>query len=92
MTVPIHFACKFKIPLVVYGENPLFEYGGPEFDRDNYVMNKKWRQQHGGMRGMREEDVVDENISIEDIRMLTFPEDEEIEKNNIQALFYGHFF
>ena len=43
------------------------------------------------MRGMREEDVVDENISIEDIRMLTFPEDEEIEKNNIQALFYGHF-
>ncbi len=92
LTVPIHFACKFKIPLVVYGENPLFEYGGPEFDRDNYVMNKKWRQQHGGMRGMREEDVVDENISIEDIRMLTFPEDEEIEKNNIQALFYGHFF
>ena len=63
----------------------LFEYGGPEFDRDN-IMNKKWRQQHGGMRGMREEDVVDENISIEDIRMLTFPEDEEIEKN-IQAYF-----
>ena len=36
-TVPMHVANKFNIPLVVYGENPIFEYGGPENDRDNYV-------------------------------------------------------
>ena len=44
------------------------------------------------MRGLREEDVLGENIDFDDIKMLTFPEDEEIEKNNIQAIFYGHFF
>tara|TARA_B100001063_G_C16722982_1_gene534694 strand:+ start:338 stop:1456 length:1119 start_codon:yes stop_codon:yes gene_type:complete len=92
LTVPIHFACKFKIPLVVYGENPIFEYGGPEADRDNYIMNKKWRQQHGGMRGMREEDVVSHDIKIEDIKILTFPTDKEVLKNKVQAIFYGHFF
>ena len=92
LTVPIQFACKFKIPLVVYGENPLFEYGGPEFDRDNFVMNKKWRQQHGGMRGLREEDVLGEGIDFDDIKMLTFPEDHEIEAAKVQAIFYGHFF
>lgn len=92
LTVPIHFACRFKIPLVVYGENPIFEYGGPEVDRDNYLMNKRWRQQHGGMRGMREEDVVGQDITTDEIKMLMFPSDEEILKNNVEAVFYGHFF
>ena len=92
LTVPIHFACKFHIPLVIYGENPIFEYGGPELDRDNYIMNKKWRQQHGGMRGMREEDVVDKDIKLDDIKMLTFPSDKEVEDSRVQAVFYGHFF
>ena len=92
LTVPIHFACKFNIPLVIYGENPIFEYGGPQLDRDNYIMNKKWRQQHGGMRGMREEDVVDKDIKLDDIKMLTFPSDKEVEDSRVQAVFYGHFF
>lgn len=92
LTVPIHFACKFNIPLVVYGENPLFEYGGPEFDRDNYVMDKKWRQQHGGMRGLREDDLLGKDIDMEDIKMLFFPSDDEIRRAKVQAVFYGHFF
>ena len=55
-------------------------------------MNKKWRQQHGGMRGMREEDVLDNDIRFEDIKMLTFPSDSEVEESKVQAIFYGHFF
>ena len=91
-TVPFHFACKFKISLIIYGENPIFEYGGPEKDRNNFILDKKWRQQFGGMRGMREEDVLDEKINFEDLQMLTFPSKEEIKKNKVQAIFYGHFF
>ena len=49
----------FKAPLVVFGENPQFEYGGPEHSRNNMIMDKKWRQELGGMRGFREEDVID---------------------------------
>lgn len=91
-TVPIHIAVKFRIPLIVYGENPIFEYGGPKHSRDNMIMNKRWRQEFGGMRGYREEDMLDEEISENDIKMLFYPSDEDIEKNNIQAIFYGYYF
>ena len=91
-TVPIHIAVKFKIPLVVYGENPIFEYGGPQHSRDNMIMNKRWRQEFGGMRGYREEDMLDFDITENDIKMLYYPADEEIEKNKIRAIFYGYYF
>ena len=91
-TVPMHFAIMFKAPLVVFGENPQFEYGGPEHSRNNMIMDKKWRQELGGMRGFREEDVIDDEITSEDLSMLYFPDDESIKKNNIMGTFIGHFY
>jgi N-acetyl sugar amidotransferase len=91
-TVPFHFATRFKIPLVIFGENPQFEYGGPESSRDNMLMDKRWRQEFGGMRGLREEDMVDLNISIEDLRALQYPTDEMIYDSEVLGTFYGHYF
>ncbi|MDC1060366.1 N-acetyl sugar amidotransferase [Alphaproteobacteria bacterium] len=91
-TVPMHFANLFKAPLVVFGENPIFEYGGPEYRRDNLVLDKRWRQEFGGMRGFREEDMVDDEISAEDLKILNFPKDEDVRKNKILGTFYGYFF
>ena len=91
-TVPITIATKFSIPLVIYGENPQFEYGGPEFSRSKMIMDKRWRQEFSGMRGFREEDMIDNNINDEDLTLLKYPSDEEIKQNNISAIFLGHFF
>ena len=77
-TVPFHFAVQFDIPLVVYGENPQLEYGGPEKSRDNLVMDRAWRQEFGLMRNFREEDMIDHEISSNDLQMLYYPEDEVI--------------
>jgi N-acetyl sugar amidotransferase len=91
-TVPFHFATKFKIPLVVFGENPQFEYGGPESSRDNMVMDKRWRQEFGGMRGLREEDMTDLDILIGDMRMLKYPDDKEVRSAGVTGVFYGQYF
>ena len=91
-TVPFHFAARFNIPLVIYGENPQFEYGGPEESRNNFIMDKRWRQEFGGMRGLREEDMSDYDISIEDLRILQYPDDELVQRLKIKGLFYGFFF
>ena len=91
-TIPFHIATKFKIPLVVYGENPQLEYGGPESSRDNMIMDQRWRQEFGGMRGFREEDMVDEDISIADLRIMRFPEDEDVKLVGVRGVFYGYFF
>ena len=91
-TVPFHFAVQFDIPLVVYGENPQLEYGGPEKSRDNLVMDRAWRQEFGLMRNFREEDMIDHEISSNDLQMLYYPEDEVIRDKGILGTFYGHFF
>ena len=91
-TIPFHFAVRFNIPLVIFGENPQFEYGGPESSRDNMVMDKRWRQEFGGMRGLREEDMVDSDISIDDLRALQYPSDEMVNDIGVTGIFYGQYF
>ena len=91
-TFPINIAAKFKIPIVFYGENPQFEYGGPQKNRDNMKMDKRWRQEFSGMRGLREEDMINENISNIDLSFLNYPTEKEINESNLQILFLGHFF
>ncbi|EAT12533.1 N-acetyl sugar amidotransferase [Bermanella marisrubri] len=91
-TVPFHFAVNFGIPLVIFGENPQFEYGGPLLSRDNMVMDRKWRQEFGLMRGLREEDMVDDEISMTDLKMLCYPSDDDMHNAGVLGTFYGHFF
>lgn len=91
-TVPTRVAAAFNIPLVVWGENPQLEYGGPAASRDNKVLDKRWRQEFGCMRGFREEDMVDNEISISDLKSLMWPYDEEIKRVGVTGLFYGYYF
>lgn len=91
-TVPARIAVNFNIPLLIWGENSQFEYGGPASDRDRKILDKRWRQEFGGMRGFREEDMVDDEISMLDMKCLVYPSDEEIAKIGVTGLFYGYYF
>lgn len=91
-TVPVHVAVAFNIPLIIWGENSQLEYGGPAADRDRRVLDKRWRQEFGGMRGFREEDMVDKDISLSDLKCLLYPSDEDVKKIGVTGLFYGYFF
>lgn len=89
-SIPSRVASWMKIPLVVYGENPQFEYGGPPEAREPKPMNKRWRQEFGGLRGLREEDLIDAQVSKRDVEILRFPENSELEE--IRGIFYGDYF
>jgi len=91
-TIPYHIAVKFKIPLVIFGENPQLEYGGPKASRDSFIMDRRWRQEFGGMRGLRESDMSDLEITEEDLAILNFPEDDEMRSSEVMGVFYGSFF
>ena len=90
-SIPINIASKFGIPIVIYGENPQFEYGGPEQNRLQMIMDKRWRQEFAGMRGLREEDMIDSEIKEKDLALLKYPKDEEIIENNVTSVFLGYF-
>ena len=91
-TIPYTLAVNFKIPLVIFGENPQLEYGGPEASRDSFIMDKRWRQEFGGMRGLRESDMVDAEISEEDLSALKFPTNEQMSEASVMGVFYGSFY
>ena len=91
-SVPFNIATKFNIPLIVYGENPQLEYGGPEKSRDAMIMDRRWRQEFSGMRGFREDDMLDGDVSRADLDALRFPSDDEVAQTNLRAVFYGYFF
>ena len=55
------------------------------------IMDRRWRQEFSGMRGFREEDMIDHDISSADIDALRYPSDEEVATKGIKGLFYGHF-
>ncbi len=90
-TVPINIASKFSVPIILYGENPQFEYGGPAESRSKMIMDRRWRQEFSGMRGLREEDMVDEEIELSDLTLLKYPDDTILKKSNISSVFLGYF-
>ncbi len=90
-TVPAHIAVNFKIPLIIWGENSQLEYGGPAASRDNRYLDKRWRQEFGCMRGFREEDMVDDEISLGDLKIFIYPQDDAIKEVGVTGLFYGYF-
>jgi N-acetyl sugar amidotransferase len=93
-SIPYTVAKRFNIPLVIFGENPQFEYGGPSAMRDNAIMDKRWRQEFGGMRGFREEDMLDTKLGIteKDLAILRFPELSNSGEFQVRGIFYGYYF
>lgn len=92
-TVPVHFAVKFNIPLILWGENSQFEYGGPASSTDNKYLNRKWLEEFGGLLGYRLEDMIGvDGIKKKDLYLYEYPSDEEIEKIGVTGLFLGYYF
>lgn len=93
-TVPVIFAVKFNIPLIIWGENPQQEYGGPNLDSvKNNILNRKWLEEFGGLLGNRIQDMIGvDGIEEKDLTPYFYPTDEEIEKVGVVGLFLGSYF
>ena len=65
-TYPLHMAIKFNIPLLVYGENISYEYGGPEA-KDTYSAIDQI--ENGVAIEIPWEELIDEDISRKDLSL-----------------------
>lgn len=93
-TIPVMFSVKFNIPLIIWGENPQQEYGGPSLDSvKNRVLNRKWLEEFGGLLGNRIQDMIGVNgITKKELTPYFYPSDEEIERVGVTGIFLGHYF
>jgi N-acetyl sugar amidotransferase len=92
-TIPINIAVKFNIPLVIWGENPQLEYGGPVESLENNILNRRWMEEFGGLLGNRIQDMVGvDGLTEKDLTPYFYPSDEDIERVGVVGLFLGHYF
>jgi N-acetyl sugar amidotransferase len=88
-TIPVKEALLRSIPLIVWGENPQNEYGGPEAEA--YSMKHSWLQEFGGLCGMRVNDLIDKKIGTpQDFHQYRMPELAKYSK--AKYVFLGQYF
>jgi imidazole glycerol phosphate synthase glutamine amidotransferase subunit len=91
-TLPIQVALRYRIPLVVYGERGQFEYGGPASSRAGVVLDRRWMEEFGGLRGLRVEDAMRlTGLGRRDMLPYLYPEADELERGGVKAIFLGQF-
>lgn len=89
-TAPVRVAVNYKIPLLIWGENSQFEYGGPATKKENNFLDKNWLEQFQ-MCGHRISDVVHDGVDLKDIKTFDYPSDEEVNDIGVTGLFLGYF-
>ena len=91
-TIPVQIAIKYKIPLIVWGENPQIEYGGP-IRKNEHVLDRKWLEEFGGLLGLREIDLINHyNFNKKDLLHYIYPPENDLKKFKIKGIFLGYYF
>ena len=95
---PVAFARDMGIGAVVFGENPQNDISGG--DADAIYLTKAWREEYGGLLGLRPRDLIGrEGITEKDMAAYEWPEERWIwgpdhdsdDEDNPEALFLGQF-
>lgn len=91
-TIPVVVATRYKIPLIVWGENSQDEYGGPAGASDRNVLDRRWLEEFGGLLGLRVSDLVGmEGLRRQDLIPYFYPSDEELAEVGVTGLFLGYY-
>lgn len=89
--IPAKIAVKFGIPLVVWGENSAFEYGGREEERTGFKLDAAWLKRHGVTHGTTARDWISERLPEKDLTPYFGPSEQELEAAGVLAVFLGYY-
>jgi N-acetyl sugar amidotransferase len=91
-TIPIRAAVNFNVPLIIWGENPQNEYGGPASSTKDNVLTRRWLEEFGGLLGLRVSDLIGvDGIGKKDLIPYTYPTDEELQRVGVTGVFLGYY-
>jgi N-acetyl sugar amidotransferase len=91
-SIPLRIAVKFEIPLVVWGENSAFEYGGTEESRTGFKLDAAWLAAHGVTHGTTAKDWVGVGgLTEQDLVPYRAPDDAELARTGTLAVFLGYY-
>jgi N-acetyl sugar amidotransferase len=90
--IPLTIAVRFEIPLVVWGENSAFEYGGTKESRTGFRLDSRWLTRYGVTHGTTAEHWVGGDFTRGELTPYFGPGDEELESAGVNAVFLGYYF
>ena len=92
-TVPVRIAMQMNVRLIVWGENPQNEYGGPAAATEGNTLTRRWLEEFGGLLGLRVTDLVgQESIEQRHLIQYTYPSDAELQRVGVTGVFLGYYF
>lgn len=91
-SIPLNLAVRYDIPLVVWGENSAFEYGGDEDAQNGFRLDARWLKTYGVMHGTTAKDWVGPELSEKALTAYFGPEPDVMEAKGILAVFLGYYF
>lgn len=92
-TIPFNIAVKFKVNIILWGENSQNEYGGPVVATKKRNLNRSWLEEFGGLLGLRVDDIFSHyNIKKQDLTPYMYPAMSKIKNLNLKSMFLGYFF
>ena len=88
---PLQIAAKYKIPLLMYGENGEVEYGGDL--KNAFRPTRDYRTDHKKhyFSGIAPEDLIQCGIDKQDIAIYMAPRNEDLEHIGAEIHFYGYY-
>ncbi len=92
-TIPVRMAVQFNVPLIVWGENPQHEYGGPAASTTKNILDRRWLEEFGGLLGFRVSDLIGQaDITANDLVQYRYPSDEDLARVGVTGIFLGYYY
>jgi len=91
-SIPLTIAVRFRIPLVIWGENSAFEYGGAAEERTGFRLDRAWLRKFGVTQGTTAQDWLAEGFTEKELAAYFAPSDAELEAAGVLAVFLGYYF
>jgi N-acetyl sugar amidotransferase len=92
-SIPLRLAAQLSIPLVVWGENSAFEYGGTDDVRAGFKLDSAWLAAHGVTHGTTSNDWIGvAGLTAQDLVPYTAPTDADLAAAGTLAVFLGFYF
>ncbi len=91
-SIPLQIAVAYDIPLIVYGENPAFEYGTRDATLSGARLDHAWLAAFGVTAGTTAADWVSDELSEQDLAPFFVPSEAVLAERDLRAIFLGHYF
>ncbi len=90
--IPFRIAVALDIPLIVWGESPVMEYGGNQKDFNLATLDHTFLKKHGILQGTSLENWADENLTLRELEVYKMPDEKLLNEKNIRSVFIGYYF